>query len=409
MYDDVMLGVSEAVDQVVAVDVSQLDTAQLEAETLLLQRQINRLQGQVGARAAALAARDGDDEDTAGWLSRRTRMSRWSARQHVLVGTRLQRLPSTAAALAAGRIGFDHARVIATAATDDRADAALRDEADLVGAAVRMTPAGLRRHCDAWRMGVDADGGEEAAADVYEQRRFAVGDPDPETGMAWCDGQLDPEGATIVHAGLAAARDATAKPDDDRTRDQRDADALVDMARHYLQTADAPVRSGRRPHLLLRADLSTLRGGAGSGELLHGRGGQYITAEALRRLTCDANVSRIITDGPSLIVDVGHTTRTIPVGTRKALIARDEGCRGEHCEARIETCEGHHIRHWVDLGPTALRNLVLLCPFHHHRIHHGGWTLTRDPDGRHTLRPPPGLRAQLAPRRAQPGRSSPVR
>lgn len=391
MYSTAVLGMGEAVDQVVAVDVGPLDTAELEAFVLSVQRTIGRLQGQVAAGAAELAGRDGDDEDTAGWLARRTRMGRWSARQHVLVGARLARLPRTRAALAAGRIGFEHARVIATVATDPRADAAARDEGDLVAAALRMTPAGLRHHCDAWRLAVDADGGEQVAEDAYEQRRFGVCDPDD--GVAYCDGLLDPEGAAIVRTGLAAARDATAaKADDPRTLPQRDADALVDVFRHYLATAETPIRGGRRPHLLLRADLATLRHRRGSAELLHGTG-QWITAEALRRLACDALVSRIVTDGPSLITDVGHATRTIPVGTRTALLARDGGCRGEHCTARIEICEGHHIRHWGDGGPTALWNLVLLCPFHHHRIHHGGWILTPDPDGRHTLRPPPGLRA----------------
>lgn len=393
MFAAAVLQVSEAIDALARIDVGQVATADLEHGLVALHRQVCRLQGQLTAGAATLAARDGEDEDTAGWLARRTRMGGWAARQHVLVGTRLRRLPRARAALAAGRIGFDHARVIATVATDDRADAAARDEAGLVAAAARMTPSGLRRHCDAWRMTVDADNGEGAVADVYEQRRFSVGDPDPDGGVAYCDGLLDPEGAAIVRAGLDAARDAGAKPDDDRTLPQRDADALVDLARHYLQTADAPIRGGRRPHVLLRTDLDDLRRRVGPAQLLHGRGGQYITAEAARRLACDANVSRVITDGPSIVVDVGHATRSIPAGTRKALVARDGGCRGEHCEARTAICEGHHRRHWVDGGPTELANLVLLCPYHHHRAHHGGWVLTRDPDGRHTLRPLPDRRA----------------
>lgn len=33
---------------------------------------------------------------------------------------------------------------------------------------------------------------------------------------------------------------------------------------------------------------------------------------------------------------------------------------------------------------------MLLCPFHHHRVHHAVWVFTTDPDGRHTLRPPTG-------------------
>jgi hypothetical protein len=38
------------------------------------------------------------------------------------------------------------------------------------------------------------------------------------------------------------------------------------------------------------------------------------------------------------------------------------------------------MRHWADHGTTDTPNLVMLCPFHHHLVHEGGWTATGDAD-----------------------------
>ena len=43
--------------------------------------------------------------------------------------------------------------------------------------------------------------------------------------------------------------------------------------------------------------------------------------------------------------------------------------------------EGHHIKHWSDDGETSLDNLVLLCDFHHHLVHEGGFDCRRTESG----------------------------
>jgi hypothetical protein len=59
---------------------------------------------------------------------------------------------------------------------------------------------------------------------------------------------------------------------------------------------------------------------------------------------------------------------------RRALNFRDRGC--VVCGAPPIQCDAHHLIHWIDGGPTALSNLVLLCRAHHIQIHHGHWTIT---------------------------------
>jgi hypothetical protein len=71
------------------------------------------------------------------------------------------------------------------------------------------------------------------------------------------------------------------------------------------------------------------------------------------------------------ILDVGRKTRTIPPALRRALEARDRGCRFPGCGLRFT--DAHHIRHWADGGETRLGNLVLLCRFHHRLVHEEGF------------------------------------
>ena len=80
------------------------------------------------------------------------------------------------------------------------------------------------------------------------------------------------------------------------------------------------------------------------------------------------------------VLDVGRRRRTVGWRLRKALDARDGGCRFPGCGSRLRT-HAHHITHWARGGETALHNLVLLCPFHHRAVHEGGWRVEMDEHG----------------------------
>jgi hypothetical protein len=96
---------------------------------------------------------------------------------------------------------------------------------------------------------------------------------------------------------------------------------------------------------------------------------QPILAETARRLACDAAITPII-DG-----EADHTSRVVPGSTRRALIARDKGCRFPGCDCPPAWTDAHHVKHWADGGPTTLDNLILLCRRHHRLVHEEGWTL----------------------------------
>ncbi|WP_139812798.1 HNH endonuclease signature motif containing protein, partial [Prescottella equi] len=73
---------------------------------------------------------------------------------------------------------------------------------------------------------------------------------------------------------------------------------------------------------------------------------------------------------------------------RRALIARDHGCAFPGCGAVPAHCEGHHVTHWADGGPTDLDNLVLLCRYHHQLLHHSHWEVHIGPDRKPWFTPP---------------------
>ena len=88
-----------------------------------------------------------------------------------------------------------------------------------------------------------------------------------------------------------------------------------------------------------------------------------------RRIACDTQVIPVVMGGPGEVLDVGRAKRTIPPAIRRALIARDQGCVWPGCDRAPIHCDGHHIQHWLDEGPTSLVNLALLCHSHHQRLH----------------------------------------
>ena len=101
--------------------------------------------------------------------------------------------------------------------------------------------------------------------------------------------------------------------------------------------------------------------------------GYRVSGELARRLTCDAIVTPIVVGPNGDPLHVGRARRTFPTRLRRAVAYRDRGCAARGCDRRPEWCQGHHVRHWADGGPTALENAQLLCSYHHVLAHEGQW------------------------------------
>jgi len=138
-----------------------------------------------------------------------------------------------------------------------------------------------------------------------------------------------------------------------------------------------------RPLVGVLVDLDTLEGRSPPDRL--GRVAEIIGTGpvpdgVIRRFLCDAGVSRIVTHGRSLPLDVGAVSRTAPPAHWRALIAHAGGCEFPGCSAPWEWCEAHHITPWSDEHRTALDGLALGCNGHHKLVHKPGWSMTRLPD-----------------------------
>ncbi len=76
-----------------------------------------------------------------------------------------------------------------------------------------------------------------------------------------------------------------------------------------------------------------------------------------------------------LPLEVGRAHRIVPSWIRKALHARDRGCRWPGCDAPAAWTDAHHLVPWYLGGHTDVDELLLLCRWHHSRVHEGHWRI----------------------------------
>ncbi|MBM3660946.1 MAG: DUF222 domain-containing protein, partial [Actinobacteria bacterium] len=89
----------------------------------------------------------------------------------------------------------------------------------------------------------------------------------------------------------------------------------------------------------------------------------------VRTLACDAAIGRVVMNGRSEILDLGHQTRVVSPALRRAVILRDKTCTEEGCEVPAHRCDIHHVIPWQHHGPTTLENLRAKCRTHHIKTH----------------------------------------
>jgi hypothetical protein len=177
---------------------------------------------------------------------------------------------------------------------------------------------------------------------------------------------------TAITAGDASAEaPAPASAEASRRREARP-DGLVQVAEAYLAGRRPEARpAGERHQLVVCVREDPLLPGGISAEA---EGIGQVPPETLRRLACDASLTRVTVDEHDTPLDVGRKSRVVPPAMRRALVARDRGCRFPGC-TNHRWIDAHHIEHWAEGGETRADNLVLLCATHHRLVHEGGFRL----------------------------------
>ncbi|MCL9758799.1 DUF222 domain-containing protein [Frankia sp. AiPa1] len=156
---------------------------------------------------------------------------------------------------------------------------------------------------------------------------------DTAEGTMLLRGELDAEGAALLRTALDRLSAPAAEGDgvrDPRGAARRRADALVEFVRRGLSANVGPSAGGTRPHLTVVIGWDVLLGDGGEPAMTGW--GLPLPREVVRRISCDAEVGRIILGPDGLPLDVGRSERIVPPHIRRALVARDRCCAFPHCD-----------------------------------------------------------------------------
>jgi len=380
----------------------ELSGAEIGAELVGLRHVVDLLEVEFATLSGRFA--DTDEWDGDGflspihWIRVNCHLGGGAASDRITVGQQLAELPLSAAAVEEGGIGFSHLALIARTSEAVADGPRSLDEGRLLAKGLELTVSQFRKACQHERHAADPNGFAEDERMAAEERTLTMSSF--EDGGLFLKGVFDAVGGAAIRNALEPLARKSGR-DDERRREQRLADALVELAGHALDSGVIPDRGSQRPHLQVTASLETLLGriGAPAADL---ELSLPISSRCVERIACDCNVTRILLDADSMVIDVGRSKRLISGARRTALNQRDRHCRWPGCDRPPSWSESHHLKHWIDGGGSDLPNLVLLCHRHHWLVHEGLWQIVKQQDGNYLTVPPPYRVDQWA---RAPGRS----
>jgi len=183
---------------------------------------------------------------------------------------------------------------------------------------------------------------------------------------------LDAEGRAVLEAAIGPLCKPQPGPDgeaDPRPVGRRRGEALVEVCRRAT-TAGEQLPGAAKTHLFITMALDDLQNASGAGCTLGSQdGGSLLAPETVRKMACDAAIIPVVLGSDGELLDVGRTQRLFTAGQLKALWLRDRHCTFPGCQVPAHWTDAHHLKHWIDDGPTDLTNGALLCGRHHTIVH----------------------------------------
>ncbi|MGN6742010.1 MAG: DUF222 domain-containing protein, partial [Amnibacterium sp.] len=325
---------------------------------------------------SSLARRQGE-RDAADLLARQLRIGRFEAKRRTALGLRVRsrltlageevpgRWPHVGAALAAGAMGVESARVIVEALGAVARRVSGEDlevaERQLVANAAEVGPDLLREQLGPWVAYLDPDGAKPAEEEAHRNRGLRVG-REGKDGITTTTLKTAGEATAILRAVLEAGRrkvlfvrESAEDCEDDtewreadgdqRTRSQVDHDTVIAILRAGLRAdAESASSTAVEPEVIVHVKAEDLAKGAGCG-WIDGVAGR-LSIPSVERLHCAGSTRIVVTGEDGEPLYLGRKKRLFSRAQRRALAARDGGCAWPGCTAPVAWTEGHHIR-WV--------------------------------------------------------------
>jgi hypothetical protein len=374
-----------------------------ERETDRLEAEITELWAQLNAatfRFLELVAEFDRDEGWLGhgvancaqWLNLKCGIGPVAAREKVRVARALESLPAISDAFRHGQLSYSKVRAMTRVATE-------ANEETLLNVALNGTASHVERLVRKfWRV----ERLEDAADAMTRNRARYLDFGYDDDGSVTIRGRLTPEVGMLVKRAIEIAMtdDVSAETNEHDEHYQysernaespiaaRRSDALELIARQFLNDGAKDAGPSDRYQVVVHVDQTALTTGDGRSEI---EDGPELAIDTARRLACDGHLVGLVEDSDGMPLNIGRRTRAITNAMRRALKARDGGCRFPGCDHTRFT-DAHHIHHWADGGETSLANLVTLCSFHHTLIHEGGFGLRVTDDRAFIFTRPDGTR-----------------
>lgn len=399
---------------------------QLDDRIGVLAAQIHALQTELVESLAELDRLEGwqshDFRSYAQWVSVRTKFPVAEARRLTSLAERLGRVPSLVEDARAGRVSIGMLAAAARVSTPG-------NEARVAAIVRECTPSQAQRVLSKYRdlaptygpgdggPGDDGpgDGGDGGGGSGEEGVQDPAPTPEPELDYWWrewtdeagrerLDAALDPATAALLAEARKAARaagerdlaaeDAGSDGEGNRRRldpneiTRRLATAMLDSANESGLCGPG----GERFAVQVTVDVETLARVLGlqfdsslpvrlGSEAFLVESGRHLDDAELARILCDADV-QLLVHAKGVPLWMGSEVRSFNRHQRRAMRFRAGGRGG--CEfpgcTQTRFVEGHHVVHHGRDGTTRLSNGVLLCGWHHRRLHREGWTVTTDGD-----------------------------
>ena len=365
-------------DQLLTTDTAILDEVPLER----LESEIASFASRIAAATArwliwiaAYDRREGwatwQTKSMAHWLNWQCGMSPRTAREHVQVARKLEQFPLLRSTFLAGEISYSKARAIARVVNE-------HNEQELLDLARDATASQLDRVTG--KMPDTDTKGEE----LPKKLGVSVTNNGDGTGTMMITAPLS-DIANTKKAIRAKASDVISRQQSDGETKTEVIDRLGGVQAIHADTATAILRGeldakwGTEHAVLVVADIDALTGIDPNAESTVDN--QRVDPAVVQRLCCDGLVQTALVDGNRNEQATGSPQRIVPRRLRRLLERRDHGmCQHPGCEA-THRLHAHHVIHWEHGGPTQLENLILLCHFHHHVVHEGGWHIIGAPGG----------------------------